>query len=836
MALYTTGNLLGSAFLGGVVGNLTASFLWEGGRWVCKPVLDKIPDIAALFVQGGSENNHDLLRALRRAECRVVVSLCDQALLDDFGLRTGRGPLLERMQSRLRERKDPEIRALCRIRRVFAQTYDDLQSMSVDDLVRMYGAEVSEVPTLVKAGSECFAAADPDQLRETVVGQQVAALDRAVRGIPGRARLSAVDLRPLAPDGLPPSLKRHMEQHPQGWWDLLRLAFREELKDPANERARIAWELDVQSALPQQLGSTYREFEEKFSALDEKLTGVWDDLKGFRQNFDVALTGVTEFLEDIRETTHVIDTKVDKLHDRFDRVEELVKQRALRPPFQLPDRALAGRLFGRVALLAELVARLKRREHVDIWGPAGMGKTALAAEAIRAVVGDNPDHLSATPYPDGVVLLHLYRLKFTSLEPVWHLLADAFDASLPTTQAARERAVTACRGRQALVVVEGAEEAGDGSTLQQLLEVLAPETTRVILTRDKRQVSTPKPLNVEAALARDEALALLYELCADATDEATRARLHSLLGGHPLALTWAGRQLGAGEESPHVFLNALQSAQLPDLHQPGYEDHTLRWLFDRSVSRLPPEGRRVLAAAGLLRLSSGEEEQWEFTHALAHQFAGTTSDIMLLGKLGTWALADFSSATENVRRTGDFSRLGRALNHASALLRADRESDSLDALQFKLLYDGSAQIWALGRLDFARDANVVVHAWLARALARRPDDLALQRERSVSYNKFGDVERAAGKLEAARDAYRQGLEIAERLAQQDPTNTQWQRDLSVSYMKLGHVSAQQSQHAEALRYFERARTISARLARHDPSNVVLKNDLVWVQNRIAELQ
>lgn len=50
---------------------------------------------------------------------------------------------------------------------------------------------------------------------------------------------------------------------------------------------------------------------------------------------------------------------------------------------------------------------------------------------------------------------------------------------------ARERAIAAANGRQALVVIEGAEEAGSGEALQKILEVLAPETTRVVLTRYK---------------------------------------------------------------------------------------------------------------------------------------------------------------------------------------------------------------------------------------------------------------------------------------------------------------------------------------------------------------
>ncbi len=65
---------------------------------------------------------------------------------------------------------------------------------------------------------------------------------------------------------------------------------------------------------------------------------------------------------------------------------------------------------------------------MDIWGPAGMGKTALVAEAIHTVMGENPDNLSATPYPDGVVQLDLYRFKFTSPEPAWGHLADSFDS------------------------------------------------------------------------------------------------------------------------------------------------------------------------------------------------------------------------------------------------------------------------------------------------------------------------------------------------------------------------------------------------------------------------
>jgi hypothetical protein len=303
---------------------------WE---YVGKPVLDKVPDLTKLLIRGGSQNNHDLLRALRRAECNAVIGLCAQALREDFDLPTE--SLKDRFRAWLLQRKDPESKAVYYICQVFTQQHNDLLLMSVEDLGRLHGAaKETNVSALITSANECFAATNPDQLREDVVSQQVAAFDSAVRtlGVPI-----------LTYNGLPPSLKRRMEQHPQGWWDVLRLAFREELK--GNERARIAWEMDVLSLLPQQLGSNYSEFEKKFSALDAKLIDIWDELKSFRAVFEEAMASVMEKLEDIDETTSATRSELGQLREEtrkgFEQVKESMQQRVLRPPLQLPRRALA---------------------------------------------------------------------------------------------------------------------------------------------------------------------------------------------------------------------------------------------------------------------------------------------------------------------------------------------------------------------------------------------------------------------------------------------------------------------------------------------------------------
>lgn len=343
--------------------------------------------------------------------------------------------------------------------------------------------------------------------------------------------------------------------------------------------------------------------------------------------------------------------------------------------------------------------------------------------------------------------------------------------------------------------------------------------------------------------------------------------MYEVLGGHPLALNWAGSQLAAGDEPPHVFLAALQSGNLPDIHQPGYERHTLRWLYDRSVKHLSADARRLLGAAGLLaqqpfvfsaatavvgqstarhalallvrhgllRLSD-DKSQWQFTHALAHQHAADGADLALLEPLGVWAAQGFDDAVKQTKQSGDFVALTTVLNHAVALLRTDSEQTLLEPLKVKLTYDGADELDSLGRLDLARTAALACFEWNQRTAKQNPSDPDLQRELSVSYDNLGNIHSAAGDLNAARQAFQQSLDIRDKLAKSDPSNSQWQRDLFVSYAQIGDLLIRQNQREEGLKYLQQARIISARLVQLDPANANWKNDLAWVEKRIASLQ
>ena len=143
------------------------------------------------------------------------------------------------------------------------------------------------------------------------------------------------------------------------------------------------------------------------------------------------------------------------------------------------------------------------------------------------------------------MLVDLYRFK-ADVESVWEHLAEAFAPGIALRKSARDRAQAACSGRQALIVIEGAEEAGSGSELQTLMEVLAPTNQRLVLTRNRQQDWTGHPLAL-TALDPADGQKLLARL-APGVPESILATIVEELGAHPLALTWVGYQLGASEE------------------------------------------------------------------------------------------------------------------------------------------------------------------------------------------------------------------------------------------------------------------------------------------------
>lgn len=549
---------------------------------------------------------------------------------------------------------------------------------------------------------------------------------------------------------------------------------------------------------------------------------------------------------------------------------QLVARSAGNVPLQLPP--AAGKYFGRKLQREELGTRLRQRRNTVVVGPAGIGKTALAAEAVRDVVGSRGELLSASPYPDGIVFVDLYEHHGQSV-PAWTAIANAVlgSTALPNLPA-HERAREACRGRNLLVIVEGFEEA-DGSpgrtNRKEFLEVLDPASTWLLLTRDNSQARPADRLMLAEFLEPEEAGALFDSLCGGSVTGTDRATVLDLLAGHPLALTWAGSLVASGDEDVRILVSDWQRDPLLKLSDPEQASNTLHWLFGRSVRALDPIARQALSAAGQLGrapfpveaiqaatdggpepttdrireairvlvqlglLRRTEKEQREFTHVLGYQFARqlARAESGMRRRLSIWLQEEL---TVVIKHEQDLNRITALLVHADSLLEADTEG-ALWELAELLLYEAREWLVGLGQSGATQQVLQTVWDWiehLPTEMARQP---CWQGERGSCLLWRGDLAVTLGNLTEAQRLFVDAVELRKRLSVDYPGDPGWMRELSISLEKLAEVSVSLGNLAEAQQRLNEALEIAKRLAALAPWNDQFQRDLSISLGRLADL-
>ncbi|MBN1815595.1 MAG: ATP-binding protein [Anaerolineae bacterium] len=264
---------------------------------------------------------------------------------------------------------------------------------------------------------------------------------------------------------------------------------------------------------------------------------------------------------------------------------------ASRPiPLQRPPRA--EHFTGRQDELARLIADLQPGKVVTLCGPGGIGKSALAAEAIWTLApGNQPPAL----FPDGVITHNFYNQPQAAL--ALEAIARTYgEDPRPTPRDAAQRALA---GRTALLLLDGTEMVDD---LNAVLEIRGG--CGVLITSLQRKQAVAARCDI-APLPVDEAVALLQAWGgARAADAAAAEQVCQLMGGLPLAVRLAGKYLAEQEENVAVYLRWLAQTPLAALDHGERRLDSVPVLMGRSVAQVSEGARRALSMVGALALPS----------------------------------------------------------------------------------------------------------------------------------------------------------------------------------------------------------------------------------------
>ncbi|WPD22195.1 MAG: tetratricopeptide repeat protein [Candidatus Electrothrix scaldis] len=291
---------------------------------------------------------------------------------------------------------------------------------------------------------------------------------------------------------------------------------------------------------------------------------------------------------------------------------------------------------GRDKELSELMKQLQPGKVAAVCGPGGMGKSALAAQAVNRLEKDR--------FPDGIVFHSFYGHPET--EQALQAVCTAFQVEAKTSLTSTVRQVLS--GKKALLILDGTEEAED---LKAVLDLRS--TCGVLITSRKRSDAPGSLIEVKRLdeLPAAEAFRLYSNTAAD---ETTVQAVCEQLGGWPLALRIAGHYLRSTGESAADYLRWLEKEPLKELGDGEHQEENAALLLRRSVAQVSEDARLALGVAGTLafapiarepvaavledderraRKALGElvnyglletrEQRWQVSHALVHTYART---------------------------------------------------------------------------------------------------------------------------------------------------------------------------------------------------------------------
>jgi hypothetical protein len=241
-----------------------------------------------------------------------------------------------------------------------------------------------------------------------------------------------------------------------------------------------------------------------------------------------------------------------------------------RHPLQRPPRA--PHFTGREDELRDVLAQLQPGQVVTLCGPGGIGKTALAAEAIWSLApGNDPPER----FPDGIFFHTFYNQPEAAL--ALEAIARAYGEE--PRPSPRDAAARALGERVALLVLDGAENADD------LGAVLSVAGRCGVLITTRRHTDAPAGWEDIHPLPNPQAVELLQAWGGDCVaDVEAAARICTLVGALPLAVRLAGRYMAQRGEEAADYLEWLERTPLLALHFGDRQRESAQVLMDRSAA------------------------------------------------------------------------------------------------------------------------------------------------------------------------------------------------------------------------------------------------------------
>ncbi|GAK60599.1 TPR repeat protein [Candidatus Vecturithrix granuli] len=232
--------------------------------------------------------------------------------------------------------------------------------------------------------------------------------------------------------------------------------------------------------------------------------------------------------------------------------------------------------------LADLMRDLYPGKVVTLCGMGGIGKTALAAQAARQI---EPER-----FPDGILFHSFYKQRDHKVALEYIAATFGIEPKLTPEKAAQ----IALAGRQALLILDGTEEADD---LRPILNVRG--TCGVLITSRKKHDALQTRLNL-SPLSQQFALDLLNSWRGAQGMDAAAQQICEILDGLPLAVRLVGHYLSETGEPATEYLAWLKTQPFDALDRGDHRDESVKVLLRRSVAQLSELARQSLAVIGLL--------------------------------------------------------------------------------------------------------------------------------------------------------------------------------------------------------------------------------------------